>query len=709
MALRTVRAFLHNETTFPLTLTRAALDEGAWGDNGRQRPPATISAGATAMMRSESSGFPPGGTEAHVNYRIGSDSTENVALHWDNPVLGHNSYNQSTDPDHFVFRVGGPGNDAVVQFFLRPAGPRSTGFTPDRDGFKFANHWPETPYSLPPLRGSVLDLKYGNAANGLCGGMVFAARDYFEEGHSIPSTTTAPFGEQDPLFLFLVDRQFATFSVDTVSLMIKLMNPLYPDTDENVLAALGLAGGRSSVMANEEWPLIRADIDVGRPSPMVLITVKSTLPWDLGKCHQVLAYAYEVHGDDILLRVYDPNQPRNNDVHLRFNIRTVAERIVVQHNVAVHEDNGHNLRPIYCFARMNYTHRTPTVATPPRPPRPAVEVPRQVSLEVLGVETLSSSVVEHGRKKYEVFLCGEQEFDFTRVKQKQRATIAVHAISYVDPQVSWMLNDAAVPAGTDQIVRPHPSELGHAFSEQDAIGAHADPPVTVRTTTHGMLLRVDNVAEDGQYSLTARAVITERDGSEAVVNRLRLPRHQGDRPRACRGLGPLLPRLDRLAPGGEPDRRGHRRRRLRPARPAAGSDLGSRPAAARERLAGRSHRRRPGPVPGSRTAGRPRRRRDHHDHRSRARHRHEDGDRTDNDRYWRRRDSAGQPPGRWHHRDQREWPRPRRGQPGRARGPRRHPSKSGDHAERGEVIVVKLSVQETFPYFPDTVTFIRLP
>jgi hypothetical protein len=251
MALRTVRAFLHNETTAPLTLTRADLDEGAWGDDGRQRPPATISAGATAMMRSESSGFPPGGTEAHVNYRIGSDSTENVALHWNNPILGHNSYHQSTDPDHFVFRVGGPGKDAVVHFFLRPGGPRSTGFLPDRDGFKFANHWPDTPYSLPPLRGSVLDLKYGNAANGLCGGMVFAARDYFDQGSSIPSTTTAPFGEQDPLFLYLVDRQFATFSVDTVSLMLKLMNPLYPDTDENVLAPLGLASGRSSVMAYE--------------------------------------------------------------------------------------------------------------------------------------------------------------------------------------------------------------------------------------------------------------------------------------------------------------------------------------------------------------------------------------------------------------------------------------------------------------------------
>ncbi len=33
MALRTVRVFLHNETTFPLNLTRATIDEGAWGDD----------------------------------------------------------------------------------------------------------------------------------------------------------------------------------------------------------------------------------------------------------------------------------------------------------------------------------------------------------------------------------------------------------------------------------------------------------------------------------------------------------------------------------------------------------------------------------------------------------------------------------------------------------------------------------------------------
>ena len=161
------------------------------------------------------------------------------------------------------------------------------------------------------------------------------------------------------------------------------------------------------------------------------------------------------------------------------------------------------------------THRTPAILTSPRPPRPPVEVPRQVSLEVVGGETLSSTVIGHGRKSYDVFLCGSQEFDYTLVAQKQRVTIAAHAVSYTDPRVTWMLNDAPVPEGAGQTVRPHPSELGDAYTDEDATGPGARPPVAVQTTTDGMLLHVENLAGDGQYGLTARAVITERDSSEA--------------------------------------------------------------------------------------------------------------------------------------------------------------------------------------------------
>ena len=51
--------------------------------------------------------------------------------------------------------------------------------------------------------------------------MVLGALDYFVAGQEIPPTTTAPMGEGDPLFLHLVNRIFNTFSVDSVSLLLK--------------------------------------------------------------------------------------------------------------------------------------------------------------------------------------------------------------------------------------------------------------------------------------------------------------------------------------------------------------------------------------------------------------------------------------------------------------------------------------------------------
>src|SRR5258707_14786223 len=109
---------------------------------------------------------------------------------------------------------------------------------------------------------------------------------------------------------------------------------------------------------------------------------------------------------------------------------------------------------------MNFRPRPPAGRPPPRPKHPPVDVPRRVHVEFVGGETLASSVVEHGRKKFQVLMCEEREFDFTRVIQQQRMTVRAVAISYVDPVVSWRLNSVPVPPGTRQTVHPHPSELG---------------------------------------------------------------------------------------------------------------------------------------------------------------------------------------------------------------------------------------------------------
>jgi len=53
----------------------------------------------------------------------------------------------------------------------------SRGSVPSADGFAFANAWPAAPaVTVPLLVGSA---GIGNAARGLCGGMVFAALDYW--------------------------------------------------------------------------------------------------------------------------------------------------------------------------------------------------------------------------------------------------------------------------------------------------------------------------------------------------------------------------------------------------------------------------------------------------------------------------------------------------------------------------------------------------
>lgn len=361
MAARSTRIVLHNQTDFALIDPQVDLPHGQWTDPWQPKP--RIEAHAIGEFRSESDGVMTG-TEGSVRYRIDNGAGASVYVHWDNPFDGRNSYHQFTDVGLEVFHRGGDGNEASIDVFLRPSRPHFVaGFRPSTNGFKFTNHWANTPYSLPPLRGSVLDMKYGNAKNGLCGGMVYAVRDHYQAARLIPTDTTAPLGEQDPLFLYIVDRLFDTLDIDDVTMYLKLMDPLYPDTDENLLNPIGLANGRAYVMAEIEFPMIRDDLLAGHPSPLGLVCVKSALPTDLGKCHQGLAYGYQQSGNDVTVWLYDPNTSMDtaDDVAMRFSVRTTSERIDVQHNVNVTSDGQR--QPIYAFFRTNYLFSHPPIGT----------------------------------------------------------------------------------------------------------------------------------------------------------------------------------------------------------------------------------------------------------------------------------------------------------------------------------------------------------
>jgi hypothetical protein len=419
MAIRSVRAFLHNETNLPLVKVSDECPHGKW----TTRAPDRIDANSTAMMRVAA--ILDGAVESRATYRIGDAASSTVYIHWNNPTQGSNAYHTNTDAAHYAFCSGLlSGSDPVAHYFLRPAGRFETDFLPERDGFQFDNSWTNAPYSIPPLRGSVLDKKYGNANKGLCGGMVLGALDYFAAGQEIPSIRTAPANEHDPLFLYLVDRLFDTFSVNSVSLLLKLINPLYPDTDENVLNTFGLADGRAAVMANQEWPLIRADIDAGHPSPVCIVTVKSANPFDLGKCHQVLAHAYEAAGHDVTLYVYDPNSPRTKNVHMKFTDGDVAHPINVQHNINVQDG------PVNCFIRMDGKPKPIRVQTRPR----ATPMERQLRrIVVIRHPTKVGPSHEVARGEREFFVgpeCGKRTFPIIVYRQTVSSTITVRTPEY---------------------------------------------------------------------------------------------------------------------------------------------------------------------------------------------------------------------------------------------------------------------------------------
>src|SRR5262245_43071160 len=106
---------------------------------------------------------------------------------------------------------------------------RVQGFLPSQNGLHFANYYPHEPEIVVNLPfGRTLAL--GDAANGLCGGMVYAVCDYYEAHESIPATTDPPAGGTD-LYKFIVQRLLQSFNLPFgLNRYIELMATLFPDS-----------------------------------------------------------------------------------------------------------------------------------------------------------------------------------------------------------------------------------------------------------------------------------------------------------------------------------------------------------------------------------------------------------------------------------------------------------------------------------------------
>jgi hypothetical protein len=222
-------------------------------------------------------------------------------------------------------------------------------FLPSRHGFGFTNSWPSQPaVAVDTAFGRIA---IGNAAGGLCGGMVFVALDHWYGGVALPSVRPAA---EQPLYHQIVRRLIDSWDLPTgIAHYYDCM--IQPDGDRGV----GLFGrrvvltrGLASRTIRTQWPQIKADLDRGIPAPIGVVTVASSKPADLGLNHQVLAHAYDQAGTAVSLQVYDPNRGQRDDIWIRFD-EAATGPAAFTHNLGIDH-------PVRGFFRTDYAPVPPT-------------------------------------------------------------------------------------------------------------------------------------------------------------------------------------------------------------------------------------------------------------------------------------------------------------------------------------------------------------
>jgi hypothetical protein len=343
MHLIYIRVAIANETTTRLILQNK-WTSGDWTPGGWE-PGGEIGPLAKGQWQCESSSVLTG-AEARAWYEVlvDGESVGQLYVHANSPRV-ESQYGNTFHvwaPKGFnaaYVDANGQGSRALLEIrFRRTRKVVVPGFKPSINGFQFRNRWNgavpvmrlETifnalrkkitgdllgPLAIPDVPDMGVFPPLTESDGGMCGGMAFAAMDYFNTQQLPPLPAEkddngkyiSPATADDSLALYIRDRLIDSFDLaGRGDRWLSYTSPFYPDGDEGLTQAVGLMKGKAWVTYREEWPRIREELDAGR---LVAVGLVQADNFNIGKNHTVLAYGYRQDGQDVQLYIYDPNIP----------------------------------------------------------------------------------------------------------------------------------------------------------------------------------------------------------------------------------------------------------------------------------------------------------------------------------------------------------------------------------------------------------------
>ncbi|WP_290055934.1 hypothetical protein [Amycolatopsis solani] len=202
-------------------------------------------------------------------------------------------------------------------------------FDPKLDGFAFDNSFT----NKVQIAGIPITETLGR-----CGGMAFAALDYWHHMVRIPVEPALP-GDGIPLAEYIYDRLITSIVNNWPMFFHFMRTPDHPTW----LNGIGVA----RATREEQYPKLKTLLEQGLPQPIGLVQSRDV--GGFARDHQVVAYGYEEDGDSSRVFIWDNRYPGAEGVLEFTSVYDPGNRFV-------HQDNGQEWRGFFV---ENYSPQLP--------------------------------------------------------------------------------------------------------------------------------------------------------------------------------------------------------------------------------------------------------------------------------------------------------------------------------------------------------------